>query len=242
MSPRKSPPVGADSAAPSAPAKRKRLPSREREQMIIRGAIPFFASAGFSATTRDLADHLGITQSLLYQYFPTKDALIDRLYHELVLDKWKPEWERGLDDRGVPLADRLERFYLAYTEAIFSYDTMRIFFFMWLTGENPRERYLSQAHNRLFRKVCIELRQRHRLPDPDDRPVGPEEEEVAAALHGSIVYYGVRQFIFGVPPRVSRDLFIRRQVAVFLRGAGDEVAALLGLTLSQRQPGLAPTN
>ncbi len=206
--------------------------------MIVKGAIPFFAGAGFSATTRDLADHLGITQSLLYQYFPTKDALIDRLYHELVLDKWKPEWERWLDDRGTPLADRLERFYLAYTDVIFSYETMRIFFFMRMTGGNRREHHLSQAHNRLFRKVSVELRLLHGLPAPDDHPVAPEEEEIAAAMHGSIVYYGVRQFIFGVTPRVARDVFIRRQIAVFLRGAGAEVAALLGIDPPRRQPRL----
>lgn len=217
------------SLPPDFAPRRRRLPSHEREQMIIRGAIPFFAASGFSATTRDLADHLGITQSLLYQYFPTKDALIERVYHELVLDRWKPEWDRWLDEGAVPLAARLERFYLAYTGAIFSYETMRIFFFTWMTGENARERYVSQAHSRLFRKICLEVRLLHGLPSPEDRPITPEEEEIAAGMHGSIVYYGVRQFIFGVPPRVRRETFIRRQIAIFLRGAGMEIEALLAL-------------
>ncbi|MSO65143.1 MAG: TetR/AcrR family transcriptional regulator [Alphaproteobacteria bacterium] len=56
---------------------RKRFPSHERERMIVEQAIHFFAREGFSATTRDLAEHLGVTQSLIYQYFATKDQLID---------------------------------------------------------------------------------------------------------------------------------------------------------------------
>ncbi|MBM3503934.1 MAG: TetR/AcrR family transcriptional regulator [Alphaproteobacteria bacterium] len=205
----------------------RRLPSKEREAMIVREAIHFFAREGFSANTRDLAKHLGVTQSLIYQYFPTKDELIDRLYRELILDRWKPEWETWVGDRRVPLVDRLVRFYLAFTESIFNYETMRIFFFMWLMGDNPRERYLNKAHRRHFARVCEEIRHDLDLPTGTEVAISETELEMVAGMHGSIVYLGVRLFIFGAPRRMSNEAFIRQQVRVFLRGCGEDVRSLV---------------
>lgn len=48
-------------------------------------AIRYFAEFGFAASTRGLARRAGITQPLLYRYFPTKDQLIQRLFEELVV-------------------------------------------------------------------------------------------------------------------------------------------------------------
>ena len=44
------------------------------------GAVELFAEKGFSATTRDIAEHLGIQQPLLYRYFSNKAELIERVY------------------------------------------------------------------------------------------------------------------------------------------------------------------
>ncbi|MSO65142.1 MAG: hypothetical protein EXQ85_04985 [Alphaproteobacteria bacterium] len=145
----------------------------------------------------------------------------------MILDRWKPEWEEWVGDRTIPLHDRLVRFYLAFTEAIFSYECMRIFFFMWMTGDNPREHYVNSSHRRHFRRICAEVRHDAGLPPLGDVALLRQEEELAAGFHGGTVYFGVRQFIFGLTPLVSRETFIRQQVAVFLRGAGAEVRALI---------------
>lgn len=58
----------------------RRMNPVEREQMIVRKAVKFFAEHGFDASTRELAKHIGVTQSLLYRYFPTKQALIEKVY------------------------------------------------------------------------------------------------------------------------------------------------------------------
>jgi AcrR family transcriptional regulator len=55
--------------------KRKRLPSAERREEFIQQAIDFFAEEGFESSTRGLALKLGVTQPLLYRYFPSKDDL-----------------------------------------------------------------------------------------------------------------------------------------------------------------------
>lgn len=212
-------PAAPRAAAGKAPAGRKRLPSKEREAQIIRDAIPFFARSGFGGTTRDLADHLGIHQSLLYQYFRSKDELIDRLYREIILGRWKREWEDWLRDRTMPLQDRLERFFRAFTDGIFSYDYMRFFFHAWMDRPYARAHYNNPIQARIFRVISGELRHHVGLPDHDAWPMSAAELEMHHAFQSSIFYYGVRQFIFGVPPRIPRDEFITQQVRVFLAGA-----------------------
>ena len=75
-------------------AKRRRLPPSERRQQIVDGAVAFFAKVGLEGKTRDLAKHLGITQSLLFKYFENKEALIEAVYAQVYIDRLSPEWPR----------------------------------------------------------------------------------------------------------------------------------------------------
>ena len=43
-----------------------------RERQIVEGAVAYFAEVGLDGQTRELARRLGITQPLLFRYFPTK--------------------------------------------------------------------------------------------------------------------------------------------------------------------------
>src|ERR1700675_2500699 len=74
----------------------KRLSPEEREEQIVQKAIQYFAAHGFSASTRELAREIGITQPLLYRYFPNKEALVERVFHEVYLSRWNPDWEDWL--------------------------------------------------------------------------------------------------------------------------------------------------
>src|SRR5450830_1619911 len=74
-------------AAPKVVA--RRLAPEEREQQILSKAIRYFAAHGFSASTRDLAREIGVTQPLLYRYFPNKQALVDRVFEEVYLARWR---------------------------------------------------------------------------------------------------------------------------------------------------------
>src|SRR3982751_202114 len=103
-------PGGAEPAPPA----RRRLRPDERERLIVAEAVKFFAEVGFEGHTRDLARRLNITQPLLYRYFPSKDALIDRVYQEVYLTRWKPSWEALIEDRTQPLEQRLIAYYRDY--------------------------------------------------------------------------------------------------------------------------------
>ena len=89
---------------------RQRLQPEDRERLILDGAISFFAEVGFEGSTRELAARIGVTQPLLYRYFPTKEVLLDRVYREVYLSKWDPRWESQIVDRDIPLEDRYADF------------------------------------------------------------------------------------------------------------------------------------
>src|ERR1700731_3827289 len=100
--------------------KQKRLSPDDRRQEFVAKATEFFAEEGFGGGTRALARRLGVTQPLLYRYFPSKDDLIKEVYRTVYLDPLETGWEKLLSDRARPLRDRLQEFYLAYTDAIFT--------------------------------------------------------------------------------------------------------------------------
>src|SRR5260370_18311179 len=99
---------GTASQENSAPEqRRRRLEPEDREREIIDGAIAFFAEVGFDGGLRDLAKSLGITHQNVFRYFPTKEALIERVYKEIYLSRWQPEWVIILHNAVHQLESRL---------------------------------------------------------------------------------------------------------------------------------------
>lgn len=196
----------------------KRLPRIERERLIVEEAIRFFAEVGFEGQTRALAKRLGVTQPLLYRYFPDKESLIERVYEEVYLRRWNPSWEELLVDRSRPLSERLCLFYNAYARAIFSYEWVRIFMFGGLKGVNINARYLSIIREHVLIPVCRELRAAAGLDDAVP-PISEAELECAWGLHGGIFYIAIRRWVYGVPASQPVERTIENQVTTFLEGA-----------------------
>src|ERR1700754_110560 len=149
----------------------RRLAPEVRERQILTKAIEHFATHGFSGSTRELARQLGITQPLLYRYFPSKEALIDRVYEEVY--QWDSSWENLIKDRAVPLQARMVRFYSLYAEVILRREWIRIFIFAGLTREGINSKYLSRLRERVFLPVMAEIRSAYDLP----AAVNPRQQE-----------------------------------------------------------------
>jgi len=65
-------------------SKKKRLSGEERRARIIDAALRLFADKGFSGTrTREIADLAGISETLIFQHFKTKDELYRAALQEL---------------------------------------------------------------------------------------------------------------------------------------------------------------
>lgn len=205
-------------------ADKRRLDPKTREEEIVKAAIAFFAEQGFDGSTRDLAARIGITQPLLYRYFPSKEALLDRVYEEVFVHPWNPAWAEGLRDRSTPLEARLSRFYQDYARVLLTYEWVRLFMFAGLKGLDFNARYLAFLRSTAFDLVVKEVREERGLSlDP---PISQGEVELVWGLHAAIFYLGVRRFIYGMPFPADLDADIAMRVKAFLKGVPEAFAAL----------------
>lgn len=198
--------------------KRLRLLPDEREKQIVQAAIRFFAEVGFDGQTRELAKRLGVTQPLLYRYFPTKQDLVDRVYRDVYLNRWKPEWQDWIKDRRRPVAARLKQFYGEYYPAIVNHDWMRIFFQSGMRNVGFNQRYLKLVRERIFLVLCEEVRHEFGLPEVKSVQITPAELELYWGLHGSIIYDGIRQYIYGVAVPPQPAAVIEAKIDIFMTG------------------------
>ena len=207
---------------------RTRLSADERERHIARGAVSFFCEVGFGGQTRELAKRLGITQPLLYRYFPNKEALIERVYREVYLNRWDPRWEELLDDETRPVRERIIAFYREYAKAVLSYEWIRIFMFSGLRGMDLNSRYLTLVRDRIYTRVVRELRREHGLPAPGDVPITELEFELVWGLHASIFYIGIRKWIYGLEMPENVDGVVEALATAFLDGVPAVMTQALG--------------
>jgi AcrR family transcriptional regulator len=190
----------------------------QREEIIVKEAVRFFAEFGFEGQTRELARRLGITQPLLYRYFETKDALVERVYQEVFLRRWNPFWDELIADRNKPLRERLVEFYQDYARVILTYEWVRLFMFSGLKGLDFNTRYLELLRRRVFTALVAELRHEFDRPSIETRPVTEMEIEAVWSLHAAIFYLGVRKFIYDMPVGPLEPI-IEMKVRSFIDGA-----------------------
>lgn len=175
---------------------RRRLSAVERESQLVAGAIRFFSRNGVDAQLRDLARELGITHTLMYHYFPTKQALLERVYEDIFEGGWRSEWDTLLDDKRIDLPEKLSRFYVSYAQAILVSDWVRVFVYSGLSGRFITERYFSMLRVKLFSRIHRET-QRY-LGFRTRKPPTEREMERILGLHGSVFYMGMRRWIYGL--------------------------------------------
>ena len=204
-------------------ASRKRLKPDERAQQILDAAIGFFAKHGLDGQMRVLASEIGITHTLLYHYFPTKQALIERVYEELFEGRWRVEWERLLDSRHIPIEEKFIRFYCDYADTVLSREFVRIFVFSGLSDYFITDRFFALLRERLFPRLIRETRKLRGITSrakPSDA-----EFELLMGLHGGIFYCSVRRWIYGqepvTPAPANVHQTIHHRVRSYLLSAAD---------------------
>ena len=201
---------------------RRRMNTADRKRQILDRAIQFFAKHGIDGQLRNLTKELGVTHTLLYHYFPTKEALIQEVYKEVFESRWKPEWEELLDDQHLTPEEKFNAFYLDYTNTVLTYDFVRILIFSGLSDHSISDRFFGLLRSRLLPRLIRETRKycdRSTRPKPTHR-----ELEFLMGLHGGIFYIGMRRWIYGQAiyddssPNAEQDI-IRDRISSYLLSA-----------------------
>lgn len=210
-----------ESAPPSAEPRRRRatarLPQAQRRAQILAKASEYFAEHGLGAQTRALADACGVSQRLLYSVFPSKAALLDAVYEAEIAGPMKAHWFVRLQERGVPLEQRLTEFYCEYWDAILTRRWLRLFLHASLAEAGVGPAFIADVLSRLLQIIVHEaaLEQRLRAPDTLD-----QTHEVAWILHGAVSHMAIRRHIYGNRSAVEAGQVIALHVKSFLGGLG----------------------
>jgi AcrR family transcriptional regulator len=91
------------------------LPAAERRAAIMAATERLLVERGKGVSTREIAEAAGIAEGTIFRVFPTKEAIIDAIF-EQVLDP-RPGWERmkaidpalGLEGSMVELVSQMQR-------------------------------------------------------------------------------------------------------------------------------------
>jgi AcrR family transcriptional regulator len=204
----------------------KRLSPEEREAHIVKGAIEFFSEVGFEGKTRDLANRLGITQPLLYRYFPTKDVLIERVYQEVFVQRFEPKWTELITNRSIPIRDRLVEFYSEYDSIIYNYQWVRIFMFAGLKGVDINKRYVELMEETIIKPICIELRDSFDLENLSKKNISDLELEFIWGFHGTFFYRAIRKWIYHRPIPSDVSLILHQDIDNLLKTVKESFLAL----------------
>lgn len=196
--------------------KQKRLSPEDRRQDFVRKATEFFSEEGFNGGTRELARRLGVTQPLLYRYFPSKEELVKEVYRKVYLEPLDTGWEKLLTNRSHPIRERLVQFYAAYTDVIFTRKWLRIYLFSGLKGLDINRWYVGIVRDKILTRIIKECRFEAGLPT-QGKPTAAEIE-MAWVFHGGIFYYGVRRYIYEMPPLQEKEEMIANAIDGYLAG------------------------
>jgi AcrR family transcriptional regulator len=195
-----------------------RLSPAARREAILSEAITFFAEHGFEAQTRDLAARIGVSQALIYRYFPTKSDLINSVYQRIYMSHWNPYWETVLSDRRIPLEKRLKDFYKSYVSTFDDYAWIRVSMYSGLRGNNLVSRYIDMVIERVILVISSELRHESGLPALVAADIPKLELELTWNFHSTIIYFLMRRYVFQKDPCDENDAVVEQMVDQILVG------------------------
>ncbi|MCC2609478.1 TetR/AcrR family transcriptional regulator [Neorhizobium petrolearium] len=195
--------------------KGKRLPYMERRAQILEKATELFSEYGLTAQTRALAADCGISQRLLYRFFPTKEDLLREVYDTAILGPFQAVWFAELSDRSRPMHDRLCDFYNEYLDAVLVRRWLRLFLYSSLAEADMAPSYISSIITKLMETIVAEAAHERGRP----LNVKPEAiHEIGWIIHGAISHYGIRRHIYHASQVIPQEQVVEMHVSLFLSG------------------------
>ncbi|MBM4122472.1 MAG: TetR/AcrR family transcriptional regulator [Nitrospira sp.] len=191
-----------------------RSSGQERQASIISAAASLFAAKGFKGTTtREIARTAGISEALVFKYFPTKRALYAAILAEKaplaqLLAVVEEAARKGDDDRVFSLiaSHRIRR---ASDPTL-----LRLLLFSSLEGHDLSDMFFRNQHRVFYDYLAGYITTRIR--DGVFRPVDPLL--AARAFAGMVVHHRLLHEIFQVPAHRSPEDAVADYVTLFLDG------------------------
>jgi AcrR family transcriptional regulator len=194
--------------------KTKKSSGRERQASIISAAASLFAQKGFNGTTtREIARTAGISEALLFRYFPTKRAL----YAAILAEKVQLSQLLATVDEAAKKRDDVRVFTLIASFRIHrgaDPSLLRLLLFSALEGHELSDMFFRNRHRVFYDYLAGYIARRTR--EGAFRKVDPLL--AAQSFVGMIVYHRLLHEIFKVSPHCSPEEAVAGYVDVFLEG------------------------
>ncbi len=187
---------------------------RERQASIISAATSLFAAKGFKGTTtRAIARTAGISEALVFKYFPTKRAL----YAAILAEKTSLSELLAAVDEAAQKQDDERVFTLIAGHRIrrgTDPTLLRLLLFSALEGHELSDMFFRNQHLVFYDYLAGYIARRTR--DHAFRRVDPLT--AARAFIGTIVYHRLLHEIFRVPAHRAPEDAVADYVTLFLDG------------------------
>jgi AcrR family transcriptional regulator len=187
----------------------------ERRAQILSTASEFFAENGLTGQTRRLAEACGVSQRLLYRFFPTKEDIVSEVYRQEILGAFKGRWFADLQDRTRPAEERITKFYVDYLENTLTRKWMRLFLYASLADSSMAPDYIASIVTQLLDVLIQEAAAEQGVTLPEDPAT---IREMAWTLHGGISHYAIRRHIYKASQEVPEEMVVAMHVRMFLAG------------------------
>ena len=207
----------AAAASPQRP-QATRMRAEGRRKQIVAIAAELFSQKGFrGTTTKEIADHAGVSEPIIFRHFATKDDL----YRAILDDKVKQATERMKKNLNEAAGRRDDNLYfgsLAYEMLEFhrrDQTFMRLLLFSALEGHDLSEIFFHSTAREMKNHIRRYIKQRIR--DGAFRPVEPGL--AARAFVGMVLNQAqVRNIFSDDDLRFSNRKMADRFVDIFLNG------------------------
>lgn len=188
--------------------------AQERQVSIIAAAAALFAEKGFNGTTtREIAKTAGISEALLFRYFPTKRALYGAILAEKSqLSQLMASVEEAAEKRDDNLVFTLIAKFRIHRGA--DPTLLRLLLFSALEGHELSDMFFRNRHRVFYEFLAGYIGRRSQ--EGVFRKVDPLL--AAQSFIGMIVYHRLLHEIFRVPAHCSPADAVAGYVGVFLDG------------------------
>jgi AcrR family transcriptional regulator len=191
-----------------------RVTSQERQASLIAAAASLFAAKGFNGTTtKEIAKAAGVSEALVFKYFPTKRALYAAILAEKVtvseLLEAVEEAAKKRDDHRVFSLIASYRIRPGVDPTL-----LRLLLFSALEGDELSDMFFGKHHKVFYEHVATYVRVR--IDEGAFRDVDPLL--AARAFIGMVVHHRLLHEIFGVPMHRSHEDTVDTYVELFLNG------------------------
>lgn len=191
-----------------------RTPGRDRQASLIASAAGLFAAKGFNGTTtKEIAKAAGVSEALVFKYFPTKRALYAAILAEKApLSELLNAIEKAARKRDDPRVFTLIAGYRIRPGA--DPTMLRLLLFSALEGHELADMFFGNQHRVFYDYLAGYIRTR--IDEGAFRPLDPLL--AARAFIGMVVHHRLLHEIFEVPLHCPHKDIVDTYVELFLTG------------------------